>query len=157
MKMNRLYTEDTKATQAIIEEASVNHGFTLTFAVGQYNGQRENSLILESTDFHLLIGIAARIVAEHEQEEVWCVDSNNVVWIASISGGIVRVVNTENNEQYTTRTAQQQHEHEHEYNRARARARRTEHENRARAREQSRAYAISVQQYNEQCRELWRD
>lgn len=151
MKMNRLYTEDTKATQAIITEATVNHGFTQYNAVGRFMGDQENSIVLETTDFHLLIGIAARIVAEYSQEQVWVTDCDNTVWIVSIFGGTVCAINTESNAHYTNKARATS---------ARAEEERVERSNAARAHVKgflSAAYAISVQQYNQQCRELWRE
>ena len=103
MKMSKMLVEDTKATRlAILESKGLqSSGYTMLEARGSYEGKSEASLVLYSIDFSLLVGIAAIIVLEREQLEVWLVDSENTVWIVRLEGLVASCKNTSNGASYS--------------------------------------------------------
>ena len=106
MRMQALFTEDCKATRIVLEDSKglQQSGCTVIACEGFYLGNHETSMVILSTDWHALVGFAARLVAERSQELVLIVDSRCDVWKVELQGLVVQCFNTETKEQYKAST-----------------------------------------------------
>ena len=102
MRFSRLYAEDTKAIRRTFDDSEPLqlNGYNLQATQGSYNHVREDSLILETTDFDLLIGIGCIIVRDCGQEEVWVRDPAGDIWVCEQIRGILKVTNSETQGRY---------------------------------------------------------
>ena len=103
MRIHTMLTADTAATRAAINSCKPLQakGYTITETEGCFEGRKEDSLKIQTTSFHLLVGIAASIVSDRLEQEVWLIDSHSTVWIVDIVAGILRCRNTETDHDYT--------------------------------------------------------
>jgi len=103
MRIHTMLVADTKATRLAINSCKPLQakGYTITQTSGCFAGRKEDSLKLQTTSFHLLVGVAASIVSDRVENEVWLIDSHSCVWIVDIIAGILRCKNSETGNDYT--------------------------------------------------------
>ena len=103
MRIQTMLVADTAATRAAINSCKPLQakGYTITQTSGCFAGKKEDSLKLQTTSFHLLVGVAASIVSDRHEEEIWLIDSHSCVWIVDILAGVLRCRNTETDNDYT--------------------------------------------------------
>ena len=103
MRIHTMLTADTAATRKSVANCKPLQaaGYNITDVLGCYRGTQEKSFKLQTTSFHLLVGVAASIVSDRQEQEVWLIDSHSCVWIVDIVAGILRCRNTETDNDYT--------------------------------------------------------
>jgi len=103
MRIHTMLVADTAATRKSVADCKPlqSAGYNITDVLGCYRGVQEKSFKLQTTSFHLLVGVAASIVSDRHEKEVWLVDSHSTVWVVDILAGVLRCKNSETGLDYT--------------------------------------------------------